>query len=161
MENETVRRLKLADYLALKAATRSLVTAAGGGKRASETTRTSEGRISEAGAAHVMDRFAAIDVVADLEADTAMPLVTRCLADLAGFDLIPRQAGRAIDLHQHLARMAKECGEAQAALAVSLATPGISEAERLKTRKEMLEAITILQEGVVAIDNAASKQGGG
>lgn len=155
MTPDRLRHLPLRDYHALKAATRDLVDAAGGGKRVAQLTRASEGRLSEACAAHVMDRFAAIDVVADLEAETGMHFVTRCLADLSGFDLVPRRAATRLDLHEHLARIAKECGEAQAALAVSLATPGISEAERLRTRTEMLEAIAILQEGVVAIDQVS------
>lgn len=151
MEQESARYLPLSDYRALKAATRRLVEAVGGGKCASEMTRTSEGRISEAGSLNVMDRFVAIDVVADLEADTKNPFVTRCLADLAGFDLMARNIARDPDMLRHLARIARETGEVIAALSSSLADGHHSDQEKAALRKEIREAIDHLQALDVAL----------
>lgn len=155
MENSTARLLPERDYAALKAATRDLVEAAGGGKRVAGKTRTSEVRISDAASIKVMDRFAAIDVIADLEADTETPIVTRCLADLAGFNLVAREIARDPDMLGHLARIARETGEVIAGLSASLADGHHSDQEKAALRKEIREAIEHLQ----ALDAALSPGG--
>jgi len=76
----------------LKAATRKLVTAAGGIESAAQVTRVKAASLSLYGLIH-KDQFIPVDAVSDLERDIGMPLVTRVLAELAGYDLVPRQGG--------------------------------------------------------------------
>lgn len=74
----------------IKAATRKLVTAAGGIESAAQVTRVSAASLSLYGLLH-KEQFIPADAVGDLERDTGVPLVTRVLAELAGYDLVPRQ----------------------------------------------------------------------
>lgn len=87
----TVRQLPERDYLGLKKRWRELVKLCGGPADAVRLTRGSESRVSEAGAPDKMDRFPALDQIADLEADCGKPVVTEMLADLLGYNLVPRE----------------------------------------------------------------------
>lgn len=73
----------------LKAVTRRLVERAGGAEVAALATRVAHSQLSAYGSLTERDRFAPVDVVADLERDIGDPLVTRELAGLAGFRLVP------------------------------------------------------------------------
>ena len=146
MSPDTPRLLPARDYLAIKGATRDLVDAAGGHKRVGDISRTTTPKISEACAPHAMHRFAAIDVVADLEAETGTPFVTRCLADLAGFDLTPRSIKRDPDMLGHLARIARESGDVVAGLSAAMADNRLTEKEKALLRKEARDAIERLRE---------------
>jgi hypothetical protein len=105
-------------YLAIKAAFRDLVHACGGPKMAAAKTRGCQSRISEAMAAHEIERFPAIDQIADMEAECGIPIVTRHLADMAGFRLEPISvAGTAGKKPMAIAaRMAADLGELQVAI---------------------------------------------
>ncbi|MDB5597408.1 MAG: hypothetical protein JWM36_4369 [Hyphomicrobiales bacterium] len=88
---DDARQLPSADYARLKAAFRDLVEASGGVNRAARVTRVNAPRISSCGSAQKPD-FAALDVIADLEAECGQPIVSAMLADLAGFVLVPKEA---------------------------------------------------------------------
>ncbi|WP_430436831.1 hypothetical protein [Oceanibaculum nanhaiense] len=81
-------------YRGLKTATRRLVDATGGIDPAAASTRV--GRATMAQYYSPADRdeavFVPLDVIADLERVTGEPLVTRQLARLSGFDLVPAEA---------------------------------------------------------------------
>lgn len=81
------------DRQMLKHAVRQLVAAAGGGERAAQASRVSQQQISNYGNVNMAESFAPVDVIADLEAVTqgapGAPHVTRVLALLAGFALVP------------------------------------------------------------------------
>jgi hypothetical protein len=83
----TSRTLPGRDYDALKMATRQLVKLAGGPTEAARLTRGCQSRVSEAISFDHPDRFLALDQIADLEAETGQPIVTRALAGLSEFDL--------------------------------------------------------------------------
>lgn len=141
------------DYLRLKAAFRRLVKLAGGQESSASVTRVDFQRIGRYGRAHEMI-FAPIDVVADLEADTARPEVTRILADMAGFVLIakPPASGNAAWIAQ-LGALAKEAGEALARLGEAFGADGDISAEEILSmdlRREVREVI----EAATAIDVA-------
>lgn len=110
------RQLPAADYLALKGATRQLVTGAGLGPRAAGATRVRQQQLSEYGAP-AQKLFMPIDVVADLEAE-AGPIVTEQLARLCNHILVPMPAvaldGAALD--QVSAQALKEIGDVFVAL---------------------------------------------
>ena len=108
------RYLPASDYLQLKSATHLLLKQAGGGRLAAgEITRGSESRFSEAASASFPERFLALDQVADLEAHTGVPMVTRTLAGLAGHDLVTRVGGPKPEaaLHHHLIAIVAETGD--------------------------------------------------
>lgn len=89
------RQFNGSTYLALKALFRDLVKAAGGQSRVVNITRSCQSSLSKACAAHDIDHFPSIDQIMDLEADTGLVDVTRFMADLAGYELVPRSAARA------------------------------------------------------------------
>lgn len=150
-----MRHLPESDYLALKARWRELVRLAGGPSQAAALTRGCQSRISEAAAPHLMDRFPALDQVADLEAETGDPVVTRHLAATAGFDLSPRGADPGSNPHHMLARVTIECADVQAALAAALADGRISEAERVAIAAEAEQAVTALHALIAGLKQPA------
>lgn len=87
----TARQLPQREYDGLKAATRRLVQAAGGAVAAASITRGAHQHLSAYGSAHEdqAERFAPIDVVADLESEVEKPIVASYLANLLGFMLVP------------------------------------------------------------------------
>lgn len=143
-----MRQLPTADYLSLKAATRDLVALIGGPKRAAAITRGVESRISEAGAPQCEDRFAAIDQIADLEAECGSPVVTRALAEMAGFSLtavdeVPKP--KTASLHQMFVSIVRECGDVEEKLAEALADGSVSAFEANGLIKKIDQAVERLQ----------------
>lgn len=89
------RSFGAAAYFRLKAKTRALVKACGGQEAAASLSRiVSHQAYGRYGRPHEAE-FAPIDVIADLEADVGDPIVTRELAALAGFTLVPVPAAGA------------------------------------------------------------------
>lgn len=125
-----------ATYLAIKAAFRDLVTACGGPKLAADKTRGCQSRMSEAMAPHETERFPALDQIADLEAECGIPFVTRHLADMAGFDLVPRSvaAGHSSKPMAIAAQMAASLGELQVAYAAAIDDGELTAVEQAKLR---------------------------
>ncbi|MCA6305259.1 MAG: hypothetical protein IM628_10645 [Phenylobacterium sp.] len=74
--------------VSLKAAFRQLVAAVGGVDGAAAACRVRRSQLADCASANSA-QFAAIDVVADLEAAAGAPTVTRELARLSGHDLVP------------------------------------------------------------------------
>lgn len=110
------------NQLALKAAFRDLVKAVGGGSRAETLTRVNATLLSKYGAAHE-SVFAPNDVVSDLEEDCGDPIVTRVLAQLRGYDLIPIGTVVANEegFIKHAADISRTHGDVASSLLVALA----------------------------------------
>lgn len=140
-----MRHLPSGDYLTLKAAWRDLVALAGGPRRASGITRGRESHISEAGSPGADERFPGLDQIADLEAETGAPVVARCLADLAGCDLVSRETPAPKPIGQHFAGIVRDCGGLQAALAEAMADGRIDEGERKQLVAQCAQAMDRLQ----------------
>lgn len=123
-------------YLAIKAAFRDLVHACGGPKMAAAKTRGCQSRISEAMAAHEIERFPAIDQIADMEAECGIPIVTRHLADMAGYDIVPRSIAAAHANRPMViaAQMAASLGELQVAYAAAMDDGELTAVEQAKLR---------------------------
>lgn len=109
-------------YAALRAHTRRLVIAAGGVDAAALITRAGKSSLSLYGAEGNGDKpnpYIPADVVADLEKDVGEPMVTRELARIAGFELVPLAArcseGNGDPAHMVL-RINREMGEFSAAV---------------------------------------------
>lgn len=82
------RFLSRPQYLSLKAATRALVAANGTQQQAAAVTRLDQSDLSRGGSNSLPDRFLPLDVIADLEAASGEPIITRALAELSGCVLI-------------------------------------------------------------------------
>ncbi|MGU3495907.1 hypothetical protein ACLBXM_17845 [Xanthobacteraceae bacterium A53D] len=118
-------------YAAIKGAFRDLVAAAGGGARAARQTRADGPLISRYGSINEPDRFPPADVIADLEQDVGDPIVTRLLADLAGYVLVPKALADAQgeDFLQHLADCSRSTAAVVAGLAEAHANDGVVDPE--------------------------------
>ena len=149
---------------ALKVATRRLVAAVGGQEAAVLFTRfTRHQALSDFGnpAPEHAHRFAPIDAVADMESIShgtpGHPVVTRQLARLAGYALVPlpRPRGEAADFAGHLQAIIRESADVTMDLSLHLQKdPGPAEAAKIRT--EIAEAIQAL----VELDAALAGLGG-
>lgn len=120
-----------ADYLALKAATRRLVERVGGVDAAAAVTRVGRSQLSVYGVPD-SDQYAPIDIVADLEAEAAAPLVTQALAAAQHLALGPMNAAASaapVSLLTHVAQLTKELGDVARVAADADADGNLSAAE--------------------------------
>ncbi|UJX46624.1 phage regulatory CII family protein [Xanthobacter sp. YC-JY1] len=145
MSDKLARPHREADYLALKGATRRLVEACGGVESAAAATRTGFQALSKYGRPQE-PFFAPIDVVADLEADAGVPLVTRALAALCGHVLVPlpRPETGTGRWYRHISEVAQDAGAVVARLGAALADDGEvsrAEARALALREHVRHAI--------------------
>lgn len=67
----------------------------------------------EAMAPQCMDRFPGVDQIADLEGDTGEITVTRFLADMAGYDLVPRVVKASTDTINSMRALVEKAAEAR------------------------------------------------
>lgn len=143
----TARYLPASDYSALKASTRHLVSTVGGPSAAANITRGDHQSVSRYGSANPehAERFMPIDVVADLESECEQPIVTRMLAEQAGFLLVPMpRAAGGLALQMISAKALKETSEVFVALADSLGDGKVCAEDAAKVTKEIDEAIAKL-----------------
>lgn len=143
----TGRQLPASDYSALKAATRQLVTTVGGPSAAALVTRGDHQSVSRYGSANPEhgERFMPIDVVADLESECEQPIVTRMLAEQAGFLLVPMpRAAGGLALQMITAKALKETSEVFVSLADSLGDGSLSADEAERVTRDIDEAIAKL-----------------
>ncbi len=141
----TGRQLPANDYALLKAATRKLISHAGGAVAAAAVTRGGHQNIGRYGSAQPDDgeRFMPADVIADLESECGQPVLTRALAKLAGFLLVPEprggQAGTALGMIT--ARALKEISDVFVALAEAQGDGKLCAADAARIDAEIEEAI--------------------
>lgn len=97
----------------LKLATQRLIERVGGLAEADKNSRPDFRRFSDYQSFSKPDRFIPADAIADLERAVGDPVVTRELAELAGFDLVRRGAMQrgVIDPAQCLRRLTAELGD--------------------------------------------------
>lgn len=110
------------DYAAIKNAVRRALRQAGGGLRElAGLTRLSAAQLSRFGDLN-SDQWVPLDVALDLDSLAGEPVITRALAELLGYDLVPSTAvvaqGR---LMEHLAGLARESGDVMASISMALA----------------------------------------
>lgn len=101
-------------YNAIKAAVRRLVGRAGGLESAASITRVSHASLGYYGDVNKPGQNMPVDIVADLEKDVGEPVVTRELARLGGYDLVPVTKAAPIapsDPGQMMLRLMTEMGE--------------------------------------------------
>lgn len=135
-----------ATYLGLKAAFRDLVALCGGVNRACGLTVGCQSKMSEAMSPAHMERMPTLRQIADLESECAAPVVTRFLADMAGYSLAPLVAkATAQTMHAHLGQIIRDSGEFSASLAVALSDGSIDPAERAKLISQLNHMMDDLQ----------------
>jgi hypothetical protein len=78
----------------IKTATQRLVAAVGGGAEADKNSRPDFRRFSDYQSFTQPERFIPADAIVDLERAVGEPVVTRELAELAGYDLVRREFAR-------------------------------------------------------------------
>lgn len=125
---------------AMKAASRALVSACGGGEGAAATIEAATGkharqqRMSACSSANAPDffRIDEVDVLEEAAArDAQWPAVTRALAARRGFRLVPVRdgAGDGREIHGLLSALYRESGEAGALIAEAIADGHLDRAE--------------------------------
>lgn len=145
----TARLFGSDSYNRLKGAYRRVLKNAGGELGAAEITRGDHSVLGRYG--RPQERmFPPIDVVADLEKDTGDVSVTRELADLQDYVLVPKPpvSGNPKWIG-HLAALSKEAGEAIATVGAALADDGdisAKEIKKMKLREELREAMEAIAE---------------
>jgi uncharacterized membrane protein YebE (DUF533 family) len=93
-----------------------------------------------------MDRMPTLRQIADLEAECAVPVVTRFLADMAGYSLAPQVAtATPQSMHAHLGQIIRDSGEFSACLAVALSDGSIDLQERAKLISQVNHLMDDLQ----------------
>lgn len=138
-----------ATYLALKAETRRLIKACGGVESAASVTRVDFQTLSRYSRPQEQ-QFIPVDVIADLEQDCGEPVVTRALADLAGYDLVKRESaaepGEAERAFQALVSAEGEVTcEGIRALLDGAIDPGEAAAMLPKAKADLLATLNLVQ----------------
>lgn len=149
------RQIPKRDADALKAASMILVEKAGGVARAAALTSTSHSRLSEAASPWHDNRWLSLIHIADLECVAGEPVITRVLAELSGFVLVPNDATRPQDFHQHLAHIIIETSDVEKLLATALNDGHVSRDEARRGALEAQQAIDRLQALKADFDRAA------
>lgn len=143
-----MRPMARSSYRHLKAATHALYAQFGGQDSASLFTRVSQQTLSRYSCFgdDNAERFAPIDVVADIETELGNPIVTRALAGLSDHLLIKRPVAVSTksDNARELGVVAKECGEVVSAFAESVADDQITHEEAKRVRKEAMETMAVM-----------------
>jgi hypothetical protein len=135
-----------ATYLKLKAAFRDLVAQCGGVSRCCGLTLGCQSKMSEAMSPAHMERMPTLRQIADLEAECGVPVVTRFLADMAGYSLAPQTAKASPQsMHVHLSQIIRDSGEFSASLAVALSDGTIDPSERAKLISQVNHLMDDLQ----------------
>lgn len=138
-------------HIAAKAFFRDLIDACGGPKRCQTLTAHPDSHLSAMGSPHVIDRWPRLDHIIDLEQDCGQPIVTRYLAGLLGFDLVPREGRPVADLPHVFATALKEMTDVQVAYVTAAANGHVEAAERAELVKQANQAISGLQDFIVAV----------
>lgn len=136
----------------LKRASGAAVEAAGGVVAVAEKLGQARSKISEKASPFHLDRAFTVLDVAEIERLGKSPAITRELARLQGFDLVPVGRFDIEDPHLHLARVIAETGEVTALTAQALSDGKVSTAEARTLVREGQQAITALQAYVAQLN---------
>ena len=136
------------DEMALKVTTAALIEACGGPVACATVLDCAQSLISAYGSQTYPDRFMPIAIVMRLERLCGRPIVSRWLADRHRTEA-PDKLPLAID---DVARIAIESGEACAAIRDALADGRIDAADRLRIRREIVEAQAVFSDILIKVE---------
>lgn len=137
---------------ALKTAVRRLVGAVGGLEAAASVCRLNKTALAAAYDPHQAERALPIDVVADLEAVAAEPIVTAILARLAGYRLVPIVPARG-RVGRSIAEVLTGSSEVGAAYVAATVDGVLDRAERQRVAAEVLELIAAGEQAAAVLLN--------
>lgn len=141
----SARTLSKEGYSRLKTATRILNRNAGGLEAAAMFTRIAQAQLGHYQNLNNDDRYAPIDVIADLENITGTPIVTQALCSLAGGYFTPIAINHNEPVFAaHLAKIGKEVSEVMGEAAKALVDGDLSTQERHNLALEIDDAIAAL-----------------
>lgn len=142
------RYLARHDYDGLRSAFRGLVRLAGGARAAEQISRVSHQALDRYGSVNPdhADRFAPVDVIADLEAECGEPIVSRMLAEMSGHVLVhlPVVPGSNAELDQITGEALTEIGDVFLTLGKARADNAISGGEAEDLHGHIRDAIVML-----------------
>lgn len=136
---------------ALKTVFHVLVKRVGGVEAAAAGSRCNKTNIAAGYDQEAMDRFPALDVVADLERAAGAPVVTKQLAAMHGLALVHVEPTKGCAISA-IASVGQKAGEFFAAFALAMDDGVITENERPKLRQEMLDVVAFASEAAAILD---------
>jgi len=136
---------------ALKTGFRVLVQHAGGLEAAAAASRLNKTHLAASYEQVEINRFPALDVVADLERAAGAPVVTKLLAGMHGLALVHVEPinGCAISA---IASVGEKASKFFADFARAMGDGVITESERLKLLQEMLDVVAVATEAAAILE---------
>lgn len=135
------RRRRQADYDAIKTACKLAVEAIGTVSLAARLTRAHQSHLSKAISRDWPDSFPCADQILDFEDIIGEPVITQVFADLAGYDLVPRETKPLASVRSLIAAVTREIADIPAKYIEAEADHHLSEKERIAIRLEAEQAI--------------------
>lgn len=140
------------EKIALKRAVEEMVKGVGGLEACAPFCRVGKTRLAEYYSGHMADRFAPIDVIADLEPmareRTGWPHVTSVLCTLMGgtFVMLPERPATTADIFALLAGLSKEMADATGVICRAMADGSMDRDEALAALAEVDQLIAVSAE---------------
>ena len=134
----------------LKTGFRALVAACGGLEAAAAATRLHKTGLALAYDPHAADRFAAVDVVADLERAAGEPILTQLLAAMQGYALTRVDPMAGCELAA-IASVGEKSSEVFAAFGRAMADGAITPEERATIHRELLDLVAAATEAAAML----------
>ena len=135
---------------ALKTGFRVLVQHCGGLEAAAAATRVAKTALAAGYDQEAADRFAALDVVADLERAAGQPVITRLLAAMHGMALVHVEPLSGCALRA-IAEVGQKSSEVFARFGFAVADGAITQGERDDLRREMLDLVAVASEAAAIL----------
>lgn len=128
-----------------KAVTRDLIKMAGGVERAAQNCRVCKSAIGNYSNVERMEDFMPADVIIDLEHDVGSPVLTRELALIAGYVLMPIiKVPASCGFGVHLAKVLSETGDVISSASKAFEDGKLTIREKRELGKQISEAIGAL-----------------
>ena len=139
-----------AERRGLKTGFRALVQASGGLEASAAATRVAKTVLALGYDQAALDRFPAIDVVADLERASGEPIVTHLLAAMQGYALVRVEPVSGCALRA-IASVGERSSEVFAAFGRAIADGAITQEERAVLHRELLDLVAAATEAAAML----------
>lgn len=143
----TSRPLPIAVYRRFKEGFGDLVRHSGGVESAARVTRVGTSALYQMQSVNEIGHFPPVDVIADLEQKSGVPVLTKMLAEIGGYSLIPvRPFSARGSFSVALAHLGKEVSEIFSEAAIALDDGCLTAREAKVLIREIDSALLILEE---------------
>lgn len=143
-------------HAALRTSWKLLVRHLGGGEATASCTRVLASRISEYGSAG-SGRFVPLDVVLDAELVAGEPIVTRAMARMQGFALVPVTARGPGRLADEMSRIGRDVGDLFGNAAQALAGEKVPPARLGQMIADIEDLQSVLPEALATLQALAAR----